>query len=77
MDLSENNTYCAEVNITASMLFEDSTTIQPLQRVKKGLVLEVLQIQKTAKLPWATYAKWVYSCFGEVAPHQHILYEDQ
>ena len=68
MDLSENYTFCAEFNITASMLFEGST-LQPLEVVKKGLVLELYQIQKAAKLPWATFAKWVYSCFDQGAPH--------
>jgi hypothetical protein len=67
MDLSENYIICAEFNITASMLFEDAT-LQPLQITKKGLVLELYQIQKSAKLPWATYAKWVYSSFDQVAP---------
>ena len=68
MDLSENYTFCAELNITASSLFEDGT-LQPLQITKKGLVLELYQIQKSAKLPWATLAKWVYSCFDQVAPN--------
>ena len=68
MDLSENYTFCAEFNITASMLFEDGT-LQPLRITKKGLVLELYQIQKSAKLPWATYAKWVYSTFDQVAPN--------
>ena len=68
MDLSENYTFCAEFNITASMLFE-AGTLQPLQITKKGLVLELYQIQKSAKLPWATYAKWVYSSFDQVAPN--------
>ena len=68
MDLSENYTFCAEFNITASMLFEDAT-LQPIQATKKGLVLELYQIQKSAKLPWATYAKWIYSSFDQVAPY--------
>ena len=50
------------------MLFEDGA-LQPLQTTKKGLVLELYQIQKSAKLPWATYAKWVYSSFDQVAPN--------
>ena len=50
------------------MLFEDGM-LQPLQTTKKGLVLELYHIQKSAKLPWATYAKWVYSSFGQVAPN--------
>ena len=32
-------------------------------------MLELYQIQKSAKLPWATLAKWVYSCFDQVAPN--------
>ena len=35
MDLSENYTFSAEFNVTASMLFEDAT-LQPIQTIKKG-----------------------------------------
>ena len=69
MDLSENNTFCTEFNITFTLLFEDEHELSPLPVVKKGLVLELFQIQRTANLPWAVYARWVYSLCGQVAPH--------
>ena len=69
MDLCENNTFCMEYDITSSKLFEDEHELSPLPIVKKGLVLELFLIQKRAKLPWATCAKWVYSLCGQEAPH--------
>ena len=69
MDLSENYVYCSEVEITSAMLFE-KLEMPVLQTPKKGLILELFQIQNSAAVPWAKFAAWVYALFGETSPTQ-------
>lgn len=48
------------------MLFEECE--MPLQIPKKGLIVELFQIQSSAATPWKMFARWVYKFFGQIPP---------
>ena len=61
MDLNEKYVYCKEMNITSSMLFEDTTLLPEIAIVKNGLALELLEIQKCGSVSWSVYGSWMQS----------------
>ena len=67
MDLSDKYVFCKEANIKSAMLF-DKQEMTPLQTPKKGLILELFQIQTSAAVPWQKFCMWVYSFFDETPP---------
>ena len=62
MDLDDENTFCKEAQLTSAMLF-DGAEFAETSTVKKGLVLELLHIQKSAKAPWSQFTQWLESLF--------------
>ena len=69
MDLCDKYIFCKEANITSAMLFDEQDMV-PVQTPKKGLVLELFQIQSSAAVPWGKFSEWVYVLFGETPPTQ-------
>ena len=67
MDLCDQYVFCKEANITSAMLFDDED-MAPVQTPKKGLILELFQIQSSAAVPWPKFSMWVYILFGETPP---------
>ena len=67
MDLSDKYVFCKEANITSAMLF-DEQEMAPVQSPKKGLILELFQVQMSAAVPWQKFLLWVYTLFGEPPP---------
>lgn len=62
MDLDDKNIFCKEAQLTAAMLFDGAEFTEP-RIVKKGLVLELLHIQKTAMVPWSQFTQWIEKLF--------------
>ena len=63
MDLSTKYTYCTAAEISSDMLLKGAD-FPCIECVKKGLILEVLQIQKSAgTIPWGKFAQWVQLLF--------------
>lgn len=48
------------------MLFKESE--MPFLIPRKGLIIELLQIQSSAAIPWKMFARWVYKFFGQTPP---------
>ena len=69
MDLSDKYVFCKEANITSAMLF-DEQEMALVQSPKKGLILELFQVQTSATVPWQKFLLWVYTVtlFGEPPP---------
>ena len=67
MDLSDKYVFCNEANITSAMLF-DNQEMAPVETPRKGLILELFQIQTSAPVPWPKFTSWVYILFGETPP---------
>ena len=67
MDLSDKYTFCKEANVTSAMLL-DKQEMVPIQTPKKGLILELFQIQTSAAVPWQNFTSWVYTLFDETPP---------
>ena len=64
MDLGDNYVFCKEVRITSAMLFDKQDMIQ-VTDPKKGLILELFQVQSSAAVPWSKLSLWIYTLFGE------------
>ena len=58
MDLDDKYIFCKEAQLTSAMLF-DGADFTEVSIVKKGLVLELLQIQKSATAPWSQFTLWI------------------
>ena len=69
MDLSDKHVFCNEVKITSAMLFDECDMIA-VKTPKKGLILELFQIQNSAAVPRTKFSMWVYNLFGETPPTQ-------
>ena len=67
MDLSDKYVFCKEASITSAMLF-DKQEMLPVQMPKKGLILELYQVQTSAAVPWQKFTVWVYTLCGEPLP---------
>ena len=67
MDLCDKYVFCKEANITSAMLFDEQDMV-PVKTPKKGLILELFQIQSSAAVPWGKFSEWVYVLFGETPP---------
>ena len=67
MDLSDKYVFCKEANVTSAMLF-DKQEMAPVQSPKKGLILELFQVQTSAAVPWQKFLVWVHTLFGEPPP---------
>ena len=62
MDLDDKYTFCKEAQLTSAMRF-DGAAFPEISTVSKGLVLELLQIQRSAAAPWSQYAHWMETLF--------------
>ncbi len=58
MDLSDKNIFCKEAKITSDMLFK-SEPFPSLSTLKKGIVLELLNIKKSHGISWPEYKGWI------------------
>ena len=63
MDLDDKYIFCIEAQITSTMLFDGAEFSETITKVKKGLLLELLQIQRSASLSWSQYTHWVEKLF--------------
>lgn len=62
MDLDDRYIFCQDAQLTSAMLF-DGADFTAVSVVKKGLVLELLQIQKSATAPWSQLTSWIEKLF--------------
>ena len=63
MDLDDRYIFCKDAQLTSAMLFDGADFTEGVSVVKKGLVLELLQIQKSATAPWSQFTLWIEKLF--------------
>ena len=62
MDLDDRYVFCKDAQLTSAMLF-DGADFTEVSVVRKGLVLELLQIQKSSTAPWSQFTLWIEKLF--------------